>query len=119
MKWAGGRDAFRPPVTEESTSGPSAESGVGVRGSFQSVLSPDPKPTNAALSGAGVGRLSACPEAGSKPAPALENRHNGSGRWCWEARRCCAIWVTMQMRPGCRPELKWQCPGRKAPPRRG
>ena len=53
--------------------------------SFQPIISPDPKPTNPALSGAGVGRVSIHLEAAAVPAPAPGNRHQGSGQF-WEAR---------------------------------
>ena len=80
----GGEGSFFPLLYEKSTSVPS--SGLGVENgavSFQPTVSPDPKPTNPALSGTGMGIVSIRPEAAAVPAPALRNRHQGSGQF-WE-----------------------------------
>lgn len=51
--------------------------------SFQPTVSLDPKSTNPALSGAGMGMVSLRPGAAAVLAPALGNRQQGSGQF-WE-----------------------------------
>lgn len=80
----GEKGSFFPTLHEESTSVPSSKLGLeNGTVSFQSAVSPDPKSTNPALSGAGKGRTSIHPGAAAVPAPALRNRHQGSGQF-WE-----------------------------------
>lgn len=79
-----GEGSFFPLLYEESTSVPSSELRVESGAvSFQPTVSLDPKPTNPTLSGARMGIVSIGPEAATVPAPALRNRHPGSGQF-WE-----------------------------------
>lgn len=107
-----GEGSFFPLLYEESTSVPSSELGV-ESGAVccQPTVSLDPRPTNPALSGAGMGIVSILPEAAAVPAPALRNRHQGSGQF-WEEAMVNHR-VAMQARPGLAPGARVAVPRRR------
>lgn len=115
MKCAGcilGGGKFLPTALRESTAVPSSELGV-ESGAVccQPTVSLDPRPTNPALSGAGMGIVSIRPEAAAVSAPALRNRHQGSGQFWEEA--LVNHRVAMQVRPGPEPRARVAVPRRR------